>query len=206
MADRALASEAAHILGLLRQSNDQASSLRHFCCLFVLVLAAGCASTPRDRESALPAAAAEPPLNEGLTEDTATGSAAPESGLGNFALMIVFGFLGGLILNITPCVLPVVSIKVLSFVQQAGEAVAESDLPHELHEQDVVVHRDGGLFVDAGELMLRRCHLIVSRLHRNAQQNRLPLEVVHEGEDAVLYHPEVVVLQLLPFGGRHVNN
>ncbi|HUU97900.1 MAG TPA: protein-disulfide reductase DsbD domain-containing protein, partial [Phycisphaerae bacterium] len=68
-----------------------------------------------------PAAAAEPPLNEGLTEDTATGSAAPESGLGKFAVMVIFGFLGGLILNITPCVLPVVSIKVLSFVQQAGE-------------------------------------------------------------------------------------
>ncbi len=31
------------------------------------------------------------------------------------------GFLGGLILNVMPCVFPVISIKVLSFVQQAGE-------------------------------------------------------------------------------------
>ena len=31
------------------------------------------------------------------------------------------GFLGGLILNIMPCVLPVISIKILSFVQQADE-------------------------------------------------------------------------------------
>ncbi|MCG3138427.1 MAG: Thiol:disulfide interchange protein DsbD [Phycisphaerae bacterium] len=30
-------------------------------------------------------------------------------------------FMGGLILNIMPCVLPVISIKILSFVQQAGE-------------------------------------------------------------------------------------
>jgi len=56
------------------------------------------------------------------TESELTASSAEaEGGLGKFALMVIFGFLGGLILNITPCVLPVVSIKVLSFVQQAGE-------------------------------------------------------------------------------------
>lgn len=32
-----------------------------------------------------------------------------------------FAFLGGLILNVMPCVLPVISIKILSFVQQATE-------------------------------------------------------------------------------------
>ncbi|MEW4527570.1 protein-disulfide reductase DsbD domain-containing protein [Maioricimonas sp. JC845] len=35
---------------------------------------------------------------------------------------LVLAFLGGLILNIMPCVLPVLAIKVLSFVQQAGES------------------------------------------------------------------------------------
>jgi thiol:disulfide interchange protein DsbD len=34
---------------------------------------------------------------------------------------IIAGFIGGLILNIMPCVLPVISIKILSFVQQAGD-------------------------------------------------------------------------------------
>lgn len=34
---------------------------------------------------------------------------------------LFFAVLGGLILNVTPCVLPVVSIKIMSFVQQAGE-------------------------------------------------------------------------------------
>jgi thiol:disulfide interchange protein DsbD len=36
-------------------------------------------------------------------------------------MAILFGMIGGLILNIMPCVLPVISIKILSFVQQAGE-------------------------------------------------------------------------------------
>lgn len=36
-------------------------------------------------------------------------------------MALSLGLLGGLILNIMPCVLPVISIKVLSFVQQGGE-------------------------------------------------------------------------------------
>jgi thiol:disulfide interchange protein len=35
---------------------------------------------------------------------------------------LVLAFIAGLILNVMPCVLPVVSIKILSFVQQAGES------------------------------------------------------------------------------------
>ncbi len=35
---------------------------------------------------------------------------------------IIFAFLGGVILNVMPCVLPVLAIKVMSFVQQAGES------------------------------------------------------------------------------------
>ncbi|MFO1092261.1 MAG: hypothetical protein U0992_02975 [Planctomycetaceae bacterium] len=35
---------------------------------------------------------------------------------------LLFAFLGGLLLNVMPCVLPVIAIKVLSFVQQAGES------------------------------------------------------------------------------------
>lgn len=36
-------------------------------------------------------------------------------------LAIIFAFLGGIILNLMPCVLPVLSIKILSFVNYAGE-------------------------------------------------------------------------------------
>jgi len=39
-------------------------------------------------------------------------------------IWLVLAFVAGLLLNITPCVLPVISIKVLSFVQQASESPA----------------------------------------------------------------------------------
>jgi thiol:disulfide interchange protein len=35
---------------------------------------------------------------------------------------LLLAFVGGIILNVMPCVLPVIAIKVLSFVQQAGES------------------------------------------------------------------------------------
>jgi len=43
---------------------------------------------------------------------------AVSRGLGAWLLL---AFLAGMILNVMPCVLPVISIKILSFVQQAGE-------------------------------------------------------------------------------------
>ena len=46
----------------------------------------------------------------------AKGSEADRLGL---TLALVFAFLGGLVLNLMPCVFPVVSIKVLGFVQEA---------------------------------------------------------------------------------------
>jgi thiol:disulfide interchange protein DsbD len=41
-----------------------------------------------------------------------------------FSLIIalISGFLGGLILNLMPCVLPVISLKIFSFIAQAGES------------------------------------------------------------------------------------
>ena len=41
-----------------------------------------------------------------------------------FGVNLFYAFLGGLILNVMPCVLPVIAIKILSFVQQAGESRA----------------------------------------------------------------------------------
>jgi suppressor for copper-sensitivity B len=46
------------------------------------------------------------------------GASSSNAGIAQYLL---FAFLGGLILNVMPCVLPVIAIKVLSFVQQAGE-------------------------------------------------------------------------------------
>lgn len=46
-------------------------------------------------------------------------STAESSGLAKFLL---FGFLGGFILNLMPCVLPVISLKIFGFIQHAGES------------------------------------------------------------------------------------
>jgi thiol:disulfide interchange protein DsbD len=37
------------------------------------------------------------------------------------ATMLLFAFLGGLILNVMPCVLPVIALKIFGFVKQSGE-------------------------------------------------------------------------------------
>ncbi len=42
----------------------------------------------------------------------------------SLSTMILFGLLGGAILNLMPCVLPVVGLKLMSFVQQAGQSRA----------------------------------------------------------------------------------
>lgn len=58
------------------------------------------------------------------TELPAIGSAstqvASKKPIG-LAKALILAFVGGLILNLMPCVFPVLSIKILSFVQQAGE-------------------------------------------------------------------------------------
>lgn len=46
-------------------------------------------------------------------------SAMPSNGL---ALNLLFAFIGGLILNLMPCVLPVIALKILGFVSEAGSA------------------------------------------------------------------------------------
>jgi thiol:disulfide interchange protein len=51
---------------------------------------------------------------------SAAPAIAPKSPL-PFAQLLLYAFIGGLILNIMPCVFPVLGIKVTSVVQQAGE-------------------------------------------------------------------------------------
>ena len=50
--------------------------------------------------------------------DLNKSTGAAEEGIGYFLLLAI---VGGLILNLMPCVLPVISLKVLGLVQQAGE-------------------------------------------------------------------------------------
>jgi len=62
-----------------------------------------------------------PPAPPAPPEDSKT-SAAPEY---SFATLLLFAFLGGLILNVMPCVFPVLGIKVMGVVNQAGGNRAE---------------------------------------------------------------------------------
>ncbi|MGD0382476.1 MAG: thioredoxin family protein [Thermoguttaceae bacterium] len=50
-----------------------------------------------------------------------TNSVRPNETGNSLWMQLGFAFLGGLILNIMPCVLPVISLKIFSFMQQAGE-------------------------------------------------------------------------------------
>jgi thiol:disulfide interchange protein DsbD len=53
---------------------------------------------------------------------SAAGGGAPPLESKPLALILVFAFIGGLILNVMPCVLPVIALKILGFVQQGKEA------------------------------------------------------------------------------------
>ncbi len=52
------------------------------------------------------------------TPGTVAQGTQPDTGL---LWNLLLGFLGGLILNVMPCVFPVISIKIIGFVKQAGE-------------------------------------------------------------------------------------
>ena len=65
------------------------------------------ASAPTGAQTGLPASLSARP--------------APAPARGIF-MFLFFGFLGGLILNLMPCVLPVISLKIFGFVQQAGQS------------------------------------------------------------------------------------
>ena len=54
-------------------------------------------------------------------DDTAAANDAQDGSSTAFPLILLFAFIGGLILNVMPCVLPVVGLKIMGFVNQAGE-------------------------------------------------------------------------------------
>jgi thiol:disulfide interchange protein len=55
------------------------------------------------------------------TGSVATVSASAPVLSGSIAKFLLFGFLGGFILNLMPCVLPVISLKIFGFIQHAGQ-------------------------------------------------------------------------------------
>jgi len=71
-----------------------------------------------------PSSHAEPaPGDSSTSPDSSSPPAAAETvSLASLAVKVGLAFLGGLILNLMPCVLPVISLKLFSFLQQAGES------------------------------------------------------------------------------------
>jgi thiol:disulfide interchange protein DsbD len=55
----------------------------------------------------------------GMPAIAAAQAAQPARGILTF---LFFGFIGGFILNLMPCVLPVISLKIFGFIQQAGQS------------------------------------------------------------------------------------
>ena len=66
---------------------------------------------------------------------------APPPATANKSLwrMLLYAFIGGLILNVMPCVLPVISLKILGFVNQSKESPARVRLLGMLYGAGVVV-------------------------------------------------------------------
>jgi thiol:disulfide interchange protein DsbD len=54
-----------------------------------------------------------------LPEETAAVPKPPATSTADFLVIIAFAFFGGLILNIMPCVFPVIGLKIMSFARQA---------------------------------------------------------------------------------------
>lgn len=59
------------------------------------------------------------PISQDNSVDAPSSEATFEGG---FGLALLLAFIGGMILNLMPCVLPVVSFKILSFVKLSGES------------------------------------------------------------------------------------
>src|SRR5436190_3464525 len=51
----------------------------------------------------------------------AAGPVSAPASTGGLARFLLFGFIGGFILNLMPCVLPVISLKIFGFIQHAGQ-------------------------------------------------------------------------------------
>jgi thiol:disulfide interchange protein len=93
--------------------------------------------TARRSASATPLPAAPPTIDSRpqadapATDEPAVANAAPAAAVTATAqplslpVALVMGLLGGLILNLMPCVLPVLGLKLMSFAQQSGQARQE---------------------------------------------------------------------------------
>ncbi|MBL4596453.1 MAG: thioredoxin family protein [Robiginitomaculum sp.] len=74
------------------------------------------------------------PTGTGATTNPADQPAPTSTGLGGLLTALIFAFLGGVLLNLMPCVFPVLSMKVMSFVSAA-------------HSEAAIIRKHGILFL-----------------------------------------------------------
>ena len=60
-------------------------------------------------------------LVQGKILSVAGLSDGSEATISNFPLLLLLAFVGGMILNLMPCVFPVIGLKIMGFVEQAGQ-------------------------------------------------------------------------------------
>ncbi len=75
----------------------------------------------------------------GAAATTTTQAPPPATADKSLWRMLLYAFIGGLILNVMPCVLPVISLKILGFVNQSKESPARVRLLGMLYGAGVVV-------------------------------------------------------------------
>jgi thiol:disulfide interchange protein DsbD len=68
----------------------------------------------------VPVREALPAAGAALADDAASRAGSPGAVAGSLWVALGFALLGGILLNVMPCVFPVLSIKVFDFVRQAG--------------------------------------------------------------------------------------
>ncbi|CAM8635592.1 COG4232 Thiol,disulfide interchange protein [Comamonadaceae bacterium] len=66
-----------------------------------------------------------PPALQAALDTNARATSAPSAPAGGMVWMVLGALLGGLILNLMPCVFPVLAIKVLGFAAQGGQSRAQ---------------------------------------------------------------------------------
>ena len=79
----------------------------------------------RSVQVSLPAGSTADPVSTDASADNAARSAAPALPRGGLLGALVLGVLGGLVLNLMPCVLPILSLKVVGLAQ-SGESRASA--------------------------------------------------------------------------------
>ena len=60
--------------------------------------------------------------NVGQAPEVVSSTTAPPAPTRGLLVYLLFGLIGGFILNLMPCVLPVISLKIFGFIQQAGQS------------------------------------------------------------------------------------